>query len=107
MLSGDNGVFGSLALRYLLPTPPGMQDTGSWQLSGFIDTASAQTNTNPWSSGSNEAALSGAGLGLLWQGPQGWSGRIFIASSLGEQPSQLAGTESTHTNAWLELSVAF
>ena len=107
VLSGDSGVFGSLALRYLLPNPPGMQDTGSWQLSGFIDTASVQTNTNPWSSGSNEAALSGAGLGLLWQGPQGWSGRIFIASSLGEQPSQLAGTESTHTNAWLELSVAF
>ncbi len=107
VLSGDSGAFGSLALRYLLPNPPGMQDTGSWQLSGFIDTAFVQTNKNPWSSGSNDASLSGAGLGLNWQGPKGWSGRVFIASSLGELPSQLAGTESTHTNAWLELSVAF
>ena len=58
-------------------------------------------------SGSNEASLSGAGLGLNWQGTGGVSGRIFIASSLGELPSQLAGSESTHTHAWWELSWAF
>jgi hypothetical protein len=64
-------------------------------------------NKNVWSSGSNEASLSGAGLGLNWQGPKGVSARIFIASSVGELPSQLSGSESTHTNAWTELGWAF
>ena len=69
VLSGDTGTFGSLTVRYLLPNLPGMEYVGNWQLSGFVDTASVQTNKNPWSSGSNEASLSGAGVGLNWQGP--------------------------------------
>ena len=107
VLSGDSGAFGSLELRYILPIPQTMEPTGTWQLAAFIDSAMVQTNKNPWSSGSNEASLSGAGLGLNWQGSKGVSGRIFIASSLGELPTQLAGSESTHTNAWWELSWAF
>ena len=107
VLSGDSGAFGSLELRYILPMPQAMEPTGTWQVTAFIDSAMLQTNKNPWSSGSNEASLNGAGLGLNWQGPQGVSGRIFIASSLGELPTQLAGSASTHTNAWWELSWAF
>ncbi len=107
VLSGDSGAFGSLELRYILPLPQAMEQTGTWQLAAFVDSAMVQTNKNPWSSGSNEASLNGAGLGLNWQGSKGVSGRIFIASSLGELPSQLAGSESTHTNAWMELSWAF
>ena len=107
VLSGDSGAFGSLELRYILPMPQAMEPTGTWQVTAFIDSAMVQTNKNPWSSGSNEASLNGAGLGLNWQGPQGVSGRIFIASSLGELPTQLAGSASTHTNAWMELSWAF
>jgi len=107
VLSGDSGAFGSLELRYALPLPQAMEPTGTWQLTAFVDSAMVQTNKNPWSSGSNEASLNGAGLGLNWQGTGGVSGRIFIASSLGELPSQLAGSESTHTNAWWELSWAF
>ena len=107
VLSGDSGAFGSLELRYILPIPPTMEPTGTWQLAAFVDSAMVQTNKNPWSSGSNEASLNGAGLGLNWQGAKGVSGRIFIAASLGELPTQLAGSESTHTNAWWELSWAF
>ena len=107
VLSGDSGAFGSLELRYILPLPEALEPTGTWQVTAFVDSAMVQTNKNPWSSGSNEASLNGAGLGLNWQGPKGVSGRIFIASSLGELPSQLAGSESTHTNAWWELSWAF
>jgi len=107
VLSGDGGAFGSLELRYILPLPQAMEPTGIWQVTAFVDSAMVQTNKNPWSSGSNEASLNGAGLGLNWQGSKGVSGRIFIASSLGELPSQLAGSESTHTNAWAELSWAF
>lgn len=107
VLSGDSGAFGSLELRYTLPIPQTMEPTGTWQLAAFVDSAMVQTNKNPWGCGCNEASLSGAGLGLNWQAPKGVSGRIFIASSLGELPTQLAGSESTHTNAWWELSWAF
>jgi len=107
VLSGDSGAFGSFELRYTLPTPQALEQTGTWQLAAFIDGATVQTNQSPWSSGSNEASLSSAGLGLNWQGSKGVSGRMFIASSMGELPSQLAGSESTHTNAWWELSWAF
>jgi len=107
VLSGDSGTFGSLELRYSLPMPQALEPTGTWQLVAFVDSASVQTNKNPWSTGSNEASLSGAGLGLNWQGPKGLAGRIFIASSLGELPSQLADSSSTHTNAWMELTWAF
>jgi len=107
VLSGDSGAFGSFELRYTLPTPQALEQTGTWQLIAFIDSATVQTNHSPWSNDSNEASLSGAGLGLIWQGSKGVSSRIFIASSVGELPSQLAGSESTHTNAWWELSLAF
>jgi hemolysin activation/secretion protein len=108
VLSGDSGAFGSLELRYILPLPQAMEPTGTWQVAAFVDSAMVQTNKNPWSSGSNDASLSGAGLGLNWQGPKGVAGRIFIASSLGDLPTQLAGSGSTtHTNAWMELSWAF
>lgn len=107
VLSGDSGAFGGLELRYILPMPQALQSAGSWQLVAFVDSAIVQTNKNPWSSGSGEASLSDAGVGLNWQGPDGVSGRIFIASSLGELPMQLAGSESTHTNAWVEISWAF
>jgi hemolysin activation/secretion protein len=107
VLSGDSGAFGSFELRYTLPTPQALEQTGTWQLAAFIDGATVQTNQSPWSSGSNEASISSAGLGLNWQGSKGVSGRMFIASSMGELPSQFAGSESTHTNAWWELSWAF
>ena len=107
VLSGDSGASGSFELRYTLPTSQALEQTGTWQLAAFIDGATVQTNQSPWSSGSNEASISSAGLGLNWQGPKGASLRMFIASSLGELPSQLAGSESTHTNAWWELSWAF
>ena len=107
VLSGDSGASGSFELRYTLPTSQALEQTGTWQLAAFIDGATVQTNQSPWSSGSNEASISSAGLGLNWQGPKGASLRMFIASSMGELPSQLAGSESTHTNAWWELSWAF
>ncbi len=105
VLSGDSGAFASLELRYTLPQL--VQQTGNWQLAAFVDTAAVQINKSPWSSGSNQATISGAGLGLNWQGPKGLAGRIFIASSLGQIPSQLADSKPTHTNAWVELRWAF
>jgi hemolysin activation/secretion protein len=107
VLSGDSGEFGSLELRYALPLPPDWQQTGNWQLSAFVDSAKLQTNKNALGSGSNEASLSGAGLGLNWQGPGQWRARITYARSLGNEPSQLAGSSAKQSSAWLELGTGF
>lgn len=108
VLSGDSGAFGSLELRYTLPLPQDWQQAGNWQLAAFVDTGSVNINKSPWNStSSNQARISGAGLGLNWQGPKGLAGRLFVASSLGQIPSQLAGSNPTHTNAWVELRWAF
>jgi len=106
-LSGDSGASASLELRYTLPLPERLQETGVWQLAAFVDGAQLQTNRNTWASGSSAAGVVGAGLGLNWQGPKGWTGRAYIASALGELPTQLDGSNATHSNAWLELAVAF
>lgn len=107
VLSGDIGVFGSLELRYALPLPPDLQPTGNWQVSAFFDGAKLHTNKNSVGTGSNKASLSGAGLGLNWQGPQQWRTRITYARSLGNTPSQLAGSSSKQSSAWVELGTAF
>ena len=105
VLSGDSGAFGSLELRYALP--PYLQQTGNWQVSAFVDSATLHTNKKPWSSGSNKASLSGAGLGLNWQGPGQWRARVTYARSLGNEPSQLAGSSAKQSSAWVELGTGF
>ena len=107
VLSGDSGAFGSLELRYALPLPQNLQQTGNWQVSAFVDSATLHTNKKPWSSGSNKASLSGAGLGLNWQGPGQWRARVTYARSLGNEPSQLAGSAAKQSSAWVELSTGF
>jgi hemolysin activation/secretion protein len=107
VLSGDSGAFGSLELRYALPLPPYLQQTGNWQLSAFVDSATLHTNKKPWSSGCNKASLRGAGLGLNWQGPGQWRARITYARSLGNEPSQLAGSSAKQSSAWVELGTGF
>ena len=107
VLSGDSGAFGSLELRYALTLPPYLQQTGNWQVSAFVDSATLHTNKKPWSSGSNKASLSGAGLGLNWQGPGQWRARVTYARSLGNEPSQLAGSAAKQSSAWVELGTGF
>ena len=78
-------------------------------MSAFVDSATLHTNKKPWSSGSNEASLSGAGLGLglNWQGPGQWRARVTYARSLGDTPSQLAGSGAKQSSTWVELSTGF
>jgi hemolysin activation/secretion protein len=107
VLSGDMGVFGSLELRYALPLPPDLQPTGNWQVSAFVDGAKLHTNKNSVGTGSNKANLSGAGLGLNWQGPRQWRTRITYARSLGNTPSQLTSSSAKQSSTWVELGTAF
>jgi hemolysin activation/secretion protein len=106
VLSGDSGAFGTLELRYALPLPQDWQQTGNWQLSAFVDSATLHTNKNALGS-SNKASLRGAGLGLNWQGLGQWRARVTYARSLGSEPSQLAGSAAKQSSAWVELGTAF
>ena len=76
-------------------------------MSAFVDSAKLHTNKKPWSSGSNKASLSGAGVGLNWQGPRQWRARVTYARSLGDTLSQLAGSAAKQSSAWVELSTGF
>lgn len=80
---------------------------GLRNLHPVVDGAKLHTNKNSVGTGSNKASLSGAGLGLNWQGPQQWRTRITYARSLGKEPSQLAGSSAKQTSAWVELGTAF
>lgn len=55
-----------------------------WQGLLFVDAAEGVANAQPWSGAtSGRRSLSGAGCGLAWTGPAGWSARVTYAHKLG------------------------
>ena len=105
VLSGDSGQLVSVELRQNLPSDG--FTAGQWRAVLFADAGAVQINRSPWSRGDNDAAISGVGVGLDWRGPARWNARLSIARAMGSQPSQLAGSDSTHASAWLEVSKGF
>ena len=55
--------------------------------------------------GTNNATLSGAGLGLNWTGPYQWSAKAYIAAPIGSIPTLIGSTASSHI--WGEIGKAF
>ncbi len=105
VLSGDSGQLLSLELRQNLPADGLI--AGQWRAVLFVDAGRVRINQSPWSNSDNEATVSGAGVGLDWRGPSRWSARFSIARALGSQALQLAGSDSSHLSAWLEMSKGF
>ncbi len=105
VLSGDSGQLVSVELRQNLPLD-GLT-AGQWRAVLFADAGGVQINRSPWSGGDNQASISGVGVGLDWRGASRWNARLYIARSMGAQPSQLAGSDSAHGSAWLEISKGF
>lgn len=68
--SGDQGLLGTLELRYALDS--------AWQLSGFVDAGRVRFQHRPWSPGDNQRSLGGAGVGLQRHGPD-WSLETALA----------------------------
>ena len=101
VLSGDTGQFASLEMRHSLA--PDATSIGTWRATVFVDAGQVQINQTPWSSGNNQAYISGAGVGLEWQGPSKWYARMHIARALAPAPSQLDGASDTHSSAWLQI----
>jgi hemolysin activation/secretion protein len=73
----------------------------------FVDAGQVQINQKPWTSTNNQAYISGAGLGLNWQGSSNWHARLYAARALAPAPSQLDGAEEIHSNAWIEIGKMF
>lgn len=100
-ISGDNGVITTLELRQDL----GTLLQGQWQAVAFVDNAHITLNKNVWTSGTNSATLSGAGLGLNWTSQNQWSASAYVATPVGSTPAMLETMASTR--AWLEIGKRF
>jgi len=67
--TGDTGIQSSAEWRHNLASAR----LGQWQTVVFLDSERVRVNKNVWTSGINEATLSGTGMGLNWTGSKQWS----------------------------------
>ncbi|MES2785202.1 MAG: ShlB/FhaC/HecB family hemolysin secretion/activation protein [Pseudomonadota bacterium] len=95
----DEGLLLNLELRYDLPKPAVLP--GYMQLAAFVDAGSVKTNHSPWTAGSNDRTLSGAGFGLNWGDPGNFQARAYYARKLGNQVSLSAPDRSGRF--WVQL----
>jgi hemolysin activation/secretion protein len=100
-LSADTGYFGSIEWRHNL----GQFAAGRLQTTAFVESARVKLNHRPWTTSNNSATLSGAGLGLLWEGPNLWRATASVATRIGAVPSMVAPQSSAR--AWVTMSKAF
>jgi hemolysin activation/secretion protein len=100
-VSGDTGYVASAELRHDL----GAVGAGALQASAFIDSARVTINHQPWSAGENRARLTGAGVGLAWNGPDAWRANLALATPIGNKPA-IVGPQSS-VRGWLTLNKGF
>jgi hemolysin activation/secretion protein len=100
-LTGDIGAQASVELRHDLAR----SWHGQWQAVAFFDSERVRVNKNVWTTGVNEATLSGAGMGVNWAGPDQLRAKTYIAARLG--PSPVLVGDSPSTRAWVEISKRF
>jgi hemolysin activation/secretion protein len=96
--TGDTGIQASTEWRHNLPSAW----RGQWQTVLFLDSEHVRVNKNVWTSGPNEATLSGTGVGLNWTGSRQWSAQASVARRLGPV-SELVGAQSS-VHAWIEIT---
>jgi hemolysin activation/secretion protein len=99
-VSGDTAYIGSAEIRRDLSFAG-----GQWQALAFIDYAQVTVNRSAWTAGENCARLSGAGAGLHWAGPGGWSAKASVARPVGSRPALVASADSVR--AWVEFGKQF
>ncbi|HEY8026219.1 MAG TPA: ShlB/FhaC/HecB family hemolysin secretion/activation protein [Burkholderiaceae bacterium] len=100
VLSGDSGVLGNVEWRHEL----GQLASGQAQAIAFIDSEHVTINQTTWTSGTNGATLSGAGVGFNWFGPSQWSIKATVAAPLGATP-ELTGAKKS-ARGWIEIDKA-
>ena len=99
-VTGDSGIQASAEWRHDLHAWH-----GQWQAVAFLDSEHVGVNKNVWTRGTNDATLTGAGLGLNWTGAHQWSAKGCIATPIGSTPV-LAGATSS-VRGWIEVAKGF
>ena len=100
-LSGDTGYVVTAEWRYKLGQALG----GQLQGIAFADSSHLTVNRDAWTTSTNKATLSGAGLGLKWVGNNKWSASVYVAQPIGSKPELV--TSRDNTRAWVELKRGF
>lgn len=101
VLSGDSGYLGTVEIRHNLS----LNLLGQWQAIAFVDSEQLTINQSPWVTSANTASLSGAGIGLNWNGPAQWNGRAYVATPVG--PVQVLVTSVASTTGWIQIGKGF
>jgi len=102
-LAGDSGYLFSIEWQQNFNE----SEQGHFSLYGFIDTARAKLNNQPWVqlTDNNHISLTGAGLGLRWQSSDSWYANMFAATPIGDIPSEL---DKPNTGLlWFEINTIF
>ena len=81
---GDEGYVATLEARLALDQWTASLP-GRFQLIGFVDAGEIDFAHDPWFAGANHARRSGAGVGLVWSGPDDLIVRVTYAHRLGDQ----------------------
>jgi hemolysin activation/secretion protein len=96
-VSGDTGYSATAELRHEL--------AGGLQAIAFADSARVTINRHPWTASPNAVRLSGAGLGLAWNGGKGWRASLSVATPVGAAPRLLGPQPSIR--AWATAAKSF
>jgi hemolysin activation/secretion protein len=101
VISGSQGDSLSLELRQDLWS----NSRNRWQGTVFVDNAHVQIETNSYTAGANNAALSGFGMGLNWVNAQGWSLTSALSAPIGGSPV-IAGHRDS-LRVWMKIEKDF
>jgi hemolysin activation/secretion protein len=105
VLTGDEGVLGTVEWRHDLGSLWG----GNWQTVAFVDSENITINRSLWagaqSAGNNSATLSGAGVGMNWSTQDQWVAKVYVATPIGPDPSQVPNAPSAR--AWVQIAKGF
>jgi hemolysin activation/secretion protein len=100
-LGGAQGALGTAELRHDFGRP----FFGAWQAIAFIDGGIVRIYKDAFEAGDNGATLSGAGVGLNWTGPAGWTASVGGAKPIGPVPALVGDTVSLRV--WAEFHKSF
>ncbi|MEN6413106.1 MAG: ShlB/FhaC/HecB family hemolysin secretion/activation protein [Veillonellales bacterium] len=93
--SCDEGYLFTGEFRWNLPKP-------NFQLAAFYDNGKARINKNSWAgAGENKRVLAGAGLGLIWNSPDGYAVRLDYAWKI-TTDNPAASAPDDNGRVWLQ-----
>ncbi len=99
---GDEGILGSVELRYTLPSYAWF---GRPQLVAFFDAGRVRVNVDPYLAADNHIDLYGAGVGFNTDVARRIKLRAGVAWRVGDEPDQVDSSSSSQ--AWVQVATSF